>query len=168
MIRHDVSEELIMRPAFISQLGEAGAHMAEHDQLDHERARTELMALFRSGVDEPDFLPRVNALMAELHEHMRTESGEQIPVLEAMLGPSESLRLGREYVRTFALSPDLEKLDPATGLKRRVWASVQEYASMDSAAFRAVWESLTEEQVQMATRVYHESRSANGRARGKL
>ncbi|KAI1610364.1 hypothetical protein EDD36DRAFT_323372 [Exophiala viscosa] len=168
MVRHDISEELIMRPALIAHLGLTGQQMAEHDRLDHERARTELMALFNLGVDEPDFLPRVNALMAELHEHMRTESGEQIPALERMLGPSESQRLGREYIRTFALTPELETLDPAIGLRRRVWATVEEYTCMDSAGFRVVWESLTEEQVCSAMSEYYGSRSGPGRGKGKL
>ncbi|KAK4946914.1 hypothetical protein LTR10_014056 [Elasticomyces elasticus] len=168
MVRHDISEEIIMRPALIAHLGATGEQMAEHDRLDHERARIELMALFKAGVDEPDFLPRVNTLMAELHEHMRTESGEQIPALEAMLGPSESQRLGREYIKTFALAPELEMLDSAAGFKRRVWAGVKEYASMDSAGFRAVWENLTDEQVSSAMSAYHGSRSGDGRGRGKL
>jgi len=36
-----------MRPAFVVQLGEEGQHMADHDRQDHDKAKNELLALFK-------------------------------------------------------------------------------------------------------------------------
>lgn len=164
LVRHDVSEDLVMRPAFIAHLGAEGAQMAEHDRQDHERAKSELLGLFGSGVvDGPEFVAKVDALFAELREHMKVESGEQIPTLERMLGPFESRRLGSEYIKTLVLTPDLEMVDLDTGLRKRVWSSIEEYVRTDLAGFRAVWERLTEEQSHSVMSVQR-----LGNVRGKL
>ncbi|KIX92624.1 uncharacterized protein Z520_11653 [Fonsecaea multimorphosa CBS 102226] len=143
LVRHDVSEDIVMRPAFIEHLGDEGVHMAEHDRTDHERARTELLALFHIPLEGDEFLGSLRALFAELLEHMRIESGQQIPHLEHMLDPEESQRLGREYLKTQRLTPDLEiVVDKSTGARRRVWRDVEEFARTDLQRFKEIWEEL--------------------------
>lgn len=158
LVRHDVSEDIVMRPAFVVHLGEEGERMAEHDRTDHDRAKSELLALFEAGPDAPDFMQVVDRLFAELLEHMRTESGEQIPALERMLDPLESQRLGREYMKTQVLTPDLV-LEDGRGQRRRVWRDVEDYAKTDLARFRDIYEWATKELYPMTT---------TGHGRGKL
>lgn len=139
LVRHDVSEDIVMRPAFIQQLGDEGREMAEHDRTDHDRAKQELLAIFELSLDSDDFPNVINRLFAELLEHMKIESGEQIPRLEGMLDLFESQRLGREYIRTQILTPDLEYLDE-NGMRRKMWRDVEDYARTDLSRFREIWE----------------------------
>lgn len=164
LVRHDVSEDLVMRPAFVEQLGEEGQQMAEHDRGDHERAKQELLALFTDvALESPAFPTAVRKLFAELLEHMKVESGEQIPALERSLGALESQRLGREYIKTQALTPDLEMVDKRDGVRRRVWRDVEDYARTDLARFRQIWEDLTEEHLKLELAGYYRTYS-----KGKL
>ncbi|KAK5223537.1 hypothetical protein LTR47_007569 [Exophiala xenobiotica] len=161
LVRHDVSEDIVMRPAFVAHLGDEGERMAEHDRTDHDRAKIELLALFGTGQpDAPDFMQRIDRLFAELLEHMRTESGDQIPALERMLDPLESQRLGREYMKTQVLAPDLVLSDEHSGQMRRVWRDVEEYARTDLARFRDIYERVTKELYPTTT--------TTGYGRGKL
>ncbi|EHY58113.1 hypothetical protein HRR83_005027 [Exophiala dermatitidis] len=196
LVRHDISEELVMRPAFIEHLGpHEGQSMAEHDRLDHERAKEKLLALFErvrvrtasassdkreetlSSASRGDgreveglglktksdfnfnFSTTIDALFAELLQHMIIESGEQIPVLERMLDPCESQRLGREYMRTQVLTPDLELIDQSEGngndaggtsttsttkttkqtKARRVWRDIEDYVRTDRTRFGEIY-----------------------------
>ncbi|KEF60104.1 uncharacterized protein A1O9_04954 [Exophiala aquamarina CBS 119918] len=139
LVRHDVSEDIVMRPAFIQQLGDEGREMAEHDRTDHDHARLELLALFDLSLESDGFPSVIDKLFAELLEHMKVESGEQIPRLEGMLDLFESQRLGREYLRTQILTPDLEYLD-SEGVGRRMWRDVEDYARTELARFREIWE----------------------------
>ncbi|KAK6382293.1 hypothetical protein LTS17_004180 [Exophiala oligosperma] len=148
LVRHDVSEDLVMRPAFVAQLGQQGQEMAEHDRQDHDRAKNELLALFEVGPDRPDFVSVLDRLFAELLEHMRVESGEQIPALERMLDPLESQRLGKEYIRTQILTPDLELTmdDNDRGLKVKVWKDVEDYARTDLSTFKKIYARVCQQQ----------------------
>jgi len=139
LVRHDVSEDIVMRPAFVQQLGDEGREMAEHDRTDHEHARLELLALFDLSLESNDFPNVINKLFAELLEHMKVESGEQIPRLESMLDLFESQRLGREYLRTQILTPELEYLDHE-GVRRRMWRDAEDYARTGLPKFREIWE----------------------------
>ncbi|EXJ95439.1 hypothetical protein A1O1_00560 [Capronia coronata CBS 617.96] len=186
LVRHDVSEDLVMRPAFIEHLGEVGVQMAEHDRSDHERAKVELLALFdrvrlvesdcstpidtdtdtdtdtttsskaNAVLDFDEFDMVIEKLFADLLEHMKVESGEQIPALERILDPLESQRLGREYMKTQVLTPDLEIVDKSDGLtKRKVWRDVEDYARTDLAGFKEIYDRLTEDQFMMGVRAYY-------------
>lgn len=139
LVRHDVSEDIVMRPAFIQQLGDEGRDMAEHDRSDHDRAKQELLAVFALSLDSDDFPAVINRLFADLLEHMKVESGEQIPRLESMLDPFESQRLGREYIRTQILTPDLQYLD-GNGMRRKMFTDVEDYVRTDLSRFREIWE----------------------------
>jgi hypothetical protein len=145
LIRHDLSEELIMRPAFIRHLGPVqGRAAADHDREDHERARVALLEIYE-GFERCDvvgngdegrrreLVDRVAALMRELAEHMRRESGEELPDLERGLGREESEELGRRYEETLVVEPGL-----VVG-GRRVWRDVGEYIGAGRERLLEVW-----------------------------
>lgn len=111
LIRHDLSEDLVMRPAFANVLGKPGAEMAEHDRRDHMRGREILLKLVNS---EPDFedpaamrrvLGMVGDLFDELGEHMAIESGEHIPKFCTVIDQETSQRLARDYAMTLCMTP---------------------------------------------------------------
>ncbi|RMZ81698.1 hypothetical protein DV737_g2435, partial [Chaetothyriales sp. CBS 132003] len=138
LVRHDLSEDLIMRPAFEQYLGEEGKAMSDHDRQDHEQARNELLRLYAAFERLPlSDLTRLAvlrkqyaALMADLAEHMKTESGEDIPRLEAVMGRAESEELGRRYLKTMVMEPGLRIAG------RRVWSD--DGASVLMSIFRPV------------------------------
>lgn len=121
----------------------AGARAAEEDRQDHERARVTLLALYDGfrgcGVDEAgrrrreELVGGFMALMRELAEHMRRESGEELPALEGRLGREESEELGRRYEETLVMEPGL-----VLG-GRRVWRDVQEYVGTGKERMLEIW-----------------------------
>ena len=131
-----------MRPAFITYLPLLGPSFAEHDRLDHERARTTLLQLYADFESLPltdvegvkRLTARFGKLMRELKEHMVEESGREIPLLEAKLSREESGELGRRYRETMVLGPEL-----VVG-GRRVWkGGVGEYVGTSREGFGRVW-----------------------------
>lgn len=155
LIRHDISENLIMRPAFAQHLGREGADFGRHDREDHERARTELLSLYDAfeklplswsdtdqdvGTTREAFgalAGRYKELMRELAAHMKVESGSQIPRLEGMLSRGESEGLARRYLRTYVLEPELMVNE------ERVWiGGVGEYVRERRERFEEVWRVL--------------------------
>ncbi|RVX72550.1 hypothetical protein B0A52_03740 [Exophiala mesophila] len=138
LVRHDFSEEMVMRPAFITHLGQEGQEMAEHDRKDHTAARKELLDLFDSGLDLNEFPTRIGDLFAELAEHMKVESGQYVPKLEQLLNGSESQRLGWEYLHTQILTPQIEYLD-SNGKRTRLWKSAEDYVRSEPNRFLDIW-----------------------------
>ena len=149
LIRHDLSEELIMRPAFIRHMGPvAGRKAAEHDRQDHEHARIVLLDLYRGFLMCPlhdskqaaALTARFTALMRDLAEHMKRESGEEMPELERGLGREESLELGRRYKETLVVEPRLVLAG------RRVFeGGVREYVEAGVERLLSVWGLVEEE-----------------------
>ncbi|RMD44709.1 hypothetical protein DV735_g445, partial [Chaetothyriales sp. CBS 134920] len=136
LVRHDLSEDLVLRPAFEQYLGAAGKAMSNHDRADHERARVELLRL----CGENEYAARLEVLrqryavlMAGLAEHMRSESGEDIPRLEAAMGPAQSVELGRRYLETMVVQPELQIAGA------RVWPDVGAYLTAGLQGLRSVW-----------------------------
>ncbi len=148
LIRHDVSEDIIMRPAFAQYLGAEGKAMGEHDRQDHDNAKRELLELYvdfeRVDLGDTDGFKRLRRryveLMTGLTEHMKTESGTDIPRLESVLGREESLDLGRRYLRTQVLGPALRIGEV------RVWRNVGEYVSESAEGFWKVWRRVQAEE----------------------
>lgn len=119
LIRHDFSEDVVMRPAFSQVLGRSGVEMAEQDRTDHFHGRSKLLDILKDLAlvreDHPDVrersLARVKSMVAmifdELAEHMKVESGDFLPYFESVIPTDVSARLGREYADTLLLTPSL-------------------------------------------------------------
>jgi len=144
LVRHDVSEDIVMRPAFMTHLGDLGRTMAETDRSDHDRAKAELLALLQVPIDSDQFMREIDRLFNELLEHMRVESGQEIPQLESVLSKEESHRLGRLYLQTQVITPDLVVRGP-DGVPRRLFEDVEDYARTDLSTFKAIWDRLPPE-----------------------
>lgn len=116
LIRHDVSEDLLMGPTLATYLGKEGEGLGEHDRKDHDHGKIQLVQLYEDFERLPVNVPtptsetsgggtgreafavlarRFKDLVAELTEHMKVESEMQIPWLESILGGKESEALAR-------------------------------------------------------------------------
>src|ERR1700742_2569010 len=71
MIRHDISEDIVMRPAFISHLGQGGLEMVTHDRKDHERAKIELLALWQLPLEGNELPIAIRQFLEGLIDHMK-------------------------------------------------------------------------------------------------
>ncbi|ETN39579.1 uncharacterized protein HMPREF1541_05805 [Cyphellophora europaea CBS 101466] len=149
LVRHDLSEELVMRPAFIRHMGPiAGREAAEHDRQDHENARRTLLELYAAfeacAVGDAQtagvLTERYLALLAELAEHMKRESGEEMPALEAGLGREESVELGRRYMETLVVTPELVLRG------RRVFRDVGDFVHASKQSLLQVWAEVQREE----------------------
>ncbi|RMZ80998.1 hypothetical protein DV738_g2524, partial [Chaetothyriales sp. CBS 135597] len=141
-----------MRPAFEKHLGAAGKAMGDRDRADHERARVELVQLYAAfeALAPPPPPPmgdmmtsrlaalreRYLILMEDLAGHMRSESGEDIPRLEAAMGRAESEELARRYVETMVVQPGLRIAG------RSVWPDVAAYLATGLQGLRRVWKDV--------------------------
>ena len=85
---------------------------------------------------------RYIVLMKDLTEHMKSESGTNVPRLESVLGNGESEELGRQYLRTKVLKPDLE----LQGI--RVWKDVSDYINETSEGLWNAWRRLEVEEAK--------------------
>lgn len=120
LIRHDFSEEMVMRPAFVAVLGRRGVEMVDEDRSDHESARGALLAMLRElelleGENETErrknrlehFSKAVVATFDQLANHMKVESGRHLPYFESVIPASTSQKLAADYARTFVMTPGL-------------------------------------------------------------
>lgn len=130
LIRHDLSEDIVMRPAFVSVLGEEGSRMAEHDRQDHADGRLklayilELIKNFESLCegDLTDSQPAkqrvlhleaglqkvfadVTSTLDDLGKHMAIESGEFLPYFEKVVEQEMSWSLAEKYAATLIVNP---------------------------------------------------------------
>lgn len=146
LIRHDVSEDLVMRPAFSQHLGPEGQHFADVDRHDHDNARQEVLQLLDLPLDSPAFDPFVARVFKELAAHMRVESGQQIPMLEQAVSREDSERLANQYKQTEILTPSLV-IDG-----KKIFNNLREYVQTDLKGFHRLWQrvQLQEQHKSMA------------------
>lgn len=163
LIRHDLSEELVMRPAMIAHMGPAGLTAAQHDREDHDHARATLLELYAgfasasnsstassakdTSTAMANLTDRYLALMRELAEHMRRESGEEMPALEAALGRRTSEELGVRYAATLVVTPELVVRG------KRVWRDVGEYVAESKEGLLGAWREVQREQEEQQREV---------------
>ena len=163
-----------MRPAFKRWLGREGKEMGEEDRRDHDHARDQLVILYedfealpldvssesgsasdstsiakkeKGRLEFTALTKRFKDLMTELAEHMKIESGNQIPRLEGMLSREESEGLARRYIATYVLGPELVVKG------EKVWKDgVGEYLRESRERFHGLWESMEQGQTGQGER----------------
>lgn len=151
LVRHDFSEEMVMRPAFIQVMGSKGVEMAEHDRKDHARAKNLIAPLLSLNFNNPEDAKVAMATLAEvfdeLGEHMAIESGQMIPDFEKQIHPDLSRELAVKYAFTLAITPEV--LLPATGgrqSRRKAFLNgVKEYIYCDMSVCQAAFKELMKE-----------------------
>lgn len=87
-------------------------------------------------------------MMAELAEHMKRESGNEIPRLESILSRAKSRDLARQYARTQLLTPELRVAgSESNGAVQLVpaFTSLEDYVMAPIERFRELLGLLPEE-----------------------
>lgn len=143
LIRHDLSEDIVMRPAFTTVLGEEGTKMAEHDRQDHAEGRQKLIGILKlltsfeklcgespgngsstemrlievkNGMQE--IFDAITSTLDDLGKHMAIESGEFLPYFESIVNEEMSWRLAGEYASTLIVTPSLKILTKGASLQQ--------------------------------------------------
>lgn len=161
LVRHDFSEDIVMRPALASVLGESGVEMVERDRADHRGGRDLLLGILmelemvrkeyevQSQRERFETMTRmVTETFDELGEHMRVESGEVLPRFESMISMDMSMKLAREYADTLIMTPSLtRRADDNKEQSRQVVFSggVSEYIHTSPNELRELYTSILEE-----------------------
>jgi len=99
LARHSVGEELIIYPAMESHV-ENGKAMADMDREEHQKVKEQLYNFQKLAPDNPEFLPTIQSLFADLREHIEHEESNDLPLLEAGLDPQQSEELAINFQRT--------------------------------------------------------------------
>ncbi|KAL8708417.1 MAG: hypothetical protein Q9220_006707 [cf. Caloplaca sp. 1 TL-2023] len=105
LARHAISEELTMYPAMEKHLGEEGLQLTNTDREQHQAVKEDLYKLQSLSPSSDSFLPLLDRLMTDLHEHIKHESEEDMPRLEEKLSREESQALAQSFERTKIFTP---------------------------------------------------------------
>jgi len=110
LARHSVAEELIIYPAFEKYLGSKGHEMAEKDRKEHHVVKEQLKKFQNMKPKDPDYIPTLKSLWANLEQHIKEEENDDIPALEQALAADHSdagisEKLAKTFGRTKVLVP---------------------------------------------------------------
>ena len=172
LIRHDVCEELVMRPAYTQHLGPGGAEAAEYDRHDHADAKQTLLSILPLAPTNPEFISKITAMIQDLSGHMIRESGHEIPLLESTITATESKSLADAYTRSQLLTPELtwEQVHDSSSSTTststaketgKIWSSVLNYAKAPMPQFSQILSQISpQEQTTLGTQIVAENLAA--------
>ncbi|CAI6309676.1 unnamed protein product [Periconia digitata] len=102
LARHSIAEELIIYPAFEKYLGSEGKEMAEKDRGQHHRLKEHLKRFQNMRSSDPDYIPQIQALYADLQQHIKEEEHDDLPALEkALVRDTENKGVSETLAKTF-------------------------------------------------------------------
>jgi len=108
LARHSVGEELVVYPAFEKYMGAEGKQMAEKDRKEHHKVKEMLKVFQNMKSQDPEYVPKLKELMADLSEHIKEEEHGDLPALEkALMGADAEVseKLAKNFARTKAFVP---------------------------------------------------------------
>ncbi|KAJ5129625.1 uncharacterized protein N7515_005664 [Penicillium bovifimosum] len=102
--RHSIGEELVVYPAFEKYLA-TGAQIANKDREEHQAVKEQLKQFQNMKPSDPQFVPTIEALMADLAQHIKEEETSDLPQLEEALSAEESQSYATSFGRTKMFVP---------------------------------------------------------------
>ncbi|WBW71658.1 HHE domain cation binding protein [Schizosaccharomyces osmophilus] len=105
LARHSIGEEIVVYPKFKKYLGEVGAELAEKDRNEHQIVKDYLYKFQSLKPNQTEFLPTIDALMANLQKHIEEEESQDFPQLESKLLADESQEMAHSFQRTKMFVP---------------------------------------------------------------
>lgn len=170
LVRHDFSEDIVMRPAFASVLGDRGVEMVERDRADHASGREVILAILReldltTGEDIKErrqerlanVAEMVTAAFDELGEHMKVESGEVLPHFESVISADLSAKLARQYADTLLMTPSLTRRTTETEgqLREAVFpGGIDQYIRTPLAELKQSYRSILDDSKSRAGKIW--------------
>ncbi|KAG0302444.1 hypothetical protein BGZ98_007489 [Dissophora globulifera] len=104
LARHSVGEELVIYPAMEKLLPD-GKKLADQDRLEHQKVKEQLAKFQKMKPSDAGFLSTINALWADLSDHIKHEEQEDLVALEAALTEADSQELLDSFNRTKFFAP---------------------------------------------------------------
>ncbi|KAE8139751.1 hemerythrin HHE cation binding domain-containing protein [Aspergillus pseudotamarii] len=104
LARHSIGEELVVYPRMEKVLNN-GKAMADHDRHEHQIVKEDLYKFQGLQPDDPEFIPTLKALWANLAQHIKEEETQELPALEHVLSESDSDSMARSFGRTKKFIP---------------------------------------------------------------
>ncbi|EPX71716.1 cation binding protein [Schizosaccharomyces octosporus yFS286] len=105
LARHSIGEEIVVYPKFAKYLGQPGEEMANKDRNEHQVIKEYLYKFQSMKPNKEEFIPTIDALMANLRKHIQEEESHDYPLLESKLNAEESNHLAKVFERTKKFIP---------------------------------------------------------------
>ncbi|KAF9204545.1 hypothetical protein BGZ59_000983 [Podila verticillata] len=123
LARHSVGEELIVYPAMEKHLPD-GKDMADKDRKEHQKVKEQLYVFQSLKSSDPKFKPTIEALWADLSDHIKEEEEHDLILLEKALEETNSEDLLQNFnrakmfapTRSHPSAPDKPPFETAAGL----------------------------------------------------
>ncbi|TFA99721.1 hypothetical protein CCMA1212_008563 [Trichoderma ghanense] len=103
LARHSISEELVVYPIFETLVN--GQQIADKDRAEHRKVKEKLYIFQKLSASDPEFIPTLNSLYADLKQHIKEEEEDDLPKLEQAVSGDESLQLSKSFQRTKMFVP---------------------------------------------------------------
>ena len=112
-----------MYPAMEKHLGQEGTDLTDIDRAQHQavcnpsnpfkphhdadllQVKEDLYTLQSMSPSSPTFIPTLDTLLKDLHDHIEHEKNEDMPRLEKLLSREESKSLADQFVKTKRITP---------------------------------------------------------------
>ncbi|OCL03536.1 HHE domain protein [Glonium stellatum] len=104
LARHSIGEELVVYPAFEKYIPQ-GKQIAEKDRAEHQTVTEKLKKFQNLKATDPEFMPTIKSLWADLSKHIEEEETHDLPSLEKELSSSDSESLAKSFSRTKMFVP---------------------------------------------------------------
>ncbi|KAB8269746.1 hemerythrin HHE cation binding domain-containing protein [Aspergillus minisclerotigenes] len=104
LARHSIGEELVVYPRMEKVL-DNGKTMVDHDRHEHQIVKEDLYKFQGLQPDDPEFIPTLKTLWANLAQHIKEEETQDLPALEHALSDSDSDSMARSFGRTKKFIP---------------------------------------------------------------
>ncbi|KAL6872230.1 hypothetical protein HDV57DRAFT_520362 [Trichoderma longibrachiatum] len=104
LARHSISEELVVYPVLEKSIIN-GQQIAQKDREEHQKVKEKLYIFQKLSANDPEFIPTLKSLYADLKQHIREEEEEDLPKLEQAVSGDESRQLSKSFQRTKMFVP---------------------------------------------------------------
>ncbi|KAF5646133.1 HHE domain protein [Fusarium sp. NRRL 52700] len=107
LVRHSISEELVIYPAMEKYVGDQGRQLADEDRDEHHQVKERLKVFQSLKSTDPGYVPEIKHIWNLLDKHIEEEENRDLPALEkALAAHAEDLdSLAASFERTKSFVP---------------------------------------------------------------
>lgn len=102
--RHSLAEEIVVYPAIEKHLPD-GKQRADKDRAEHQIVKNKLYEFQKMKGNNPDLIPTIKSLMADLKQHINEEEQDDMPALETAIPSDDSVKMAKSFERTKMFVP---------------------------------------------------------------
>ncbi|KAI0459355.1 hypothetical protein F5B21DRAFT_499536 [Xylaria acuta] len=105
LTRHSIAEEIVVYPAFETELQNKGPGIADKNRAQHQEIKEQLYQFQKLKPKDGAYLPTLKRLFEDLQHHIKEEEENDLVKLEKQLSLTESKELSQSFEQTKMLTP---------------------------------------------------------------